>query len=263
MLRKELQTFVAWAMAIQIGVVSIGCGPRDDQQPSMMDRVSQIATDAWTVTRDAGTGAWTYVSKQGTATWTVMSERAMSGGEAAWDASKSALLWSRDRTLDGWDWVTTNVSTASQWAADSSREMWLLTHKKSGEFYLWVKVEAESGVAYIRTALPAAWEVTKDAAGKTWVWIDEHRVEAAVAAAVAALVVTGLIVEPVSTSTLLAKGALTRTGYEFLGGIYRANREQLGDLSEEEFVQLGKEVLEQNGDNIERAMETSPAPASP
>ena len=56
MLRKELQTFVAWAMAIQIGVVSIGCGPRDDQQPSMMDRVSQIATDAWTVTRDAGTG---------------------------------------------------------------------------------------------------------------------------------------------------------------------------------------------------------------
>ena len=251
---RTFQRRTSTLLIVSLLVGPLGCGPRKDGEPvSIADRASQLATDAWTVTRDTSTGAWNFVSDKSTATWVVMTDAASVGGDAAWDASKSAMLWTKDTTQDGWEWITLNVVGASEWAADSTTSIWKVTQEKSGEFFLWVKVEAEAGVAYVRTAVPAAWKVTKDTAGETWVWVNEHKVEAAVAATVVTLVVTGLIIEPVSTSGLLAKGVLTRAGAEFLTSIYRSNQDELGPLTEEEFVSIGTEVIKQNGENAERA----------
>ena len=252
MYQSAFQRRVSVVLIVAMLIAPLGCGPRKEtEEPSLVDRATQLASDAWTATRDTSTGAWNFVSEKSAATWVVMTDAASTGGDAAWDASKSAMLWTKDRSLDGWDWISTNVASASEWAADSSTHVWKVTQEKSGEFFLWVKVEAEAGVAYVRTAIPAAWNVTKDTAGDTWVWINEHKVEAAVAATVVTLVVTGLILEPITTSGLIAKGAVTRAGAEFLTSLYRANQDELGPLTEEEFVSIGAEVIKQNGENAQ------------
>ena len=226
----------------------VGCGPKSTPSASM-DTAGKWANEAWTATRDGATGAWNFASKSTAESWTVLTEKAQSGGDTAWDAGKAAMLWSKDRSLDGWSWIKTNVTSASEWTADQAANAWMITRKSTGEFFVWVKVETENGVSYVRTAVPAAWNVTKDQAGDAWVWVGDHQIEAAVFASVLALVVTGLVIEPMTTSTLLSRGAITRAGSEFLVNIYDANRSKLNEVSEGEFVAIGSEAIQQNAAN--------------
>ena len=135
---------------------------------------------------------------------------------------------------------------------DRTNQMWVVTQEKSGEFYLWVKVEVEDGMAWARTSIPKAWKITKDAAGDAWVWIGEHKVEAAIAAAVVVVVIGALIVEPMAAAALIAKGAATRAGSEFVSRVYQQNQSKIG-VTGKQFKSMATTVIKQNGANIVRS----------
>ena len=182
----------------------------------------------------------------------------MGGARATMDTTKAAWVWSADQSADGWEWIVENTGEATEWAKDTARESWAVTKEKSGEVSLWVQVTAHDGVAWAKTSLPKAWKVSKDAAGTAWVWVGEHKVEMAVAAAIVAVVVAGLIVAPEGVGPAVVKGAVSGSAahsVQFLAAAWR-DRDNLGEkealegVSRDVFMAIGKSVITSCGSEI-------------
>lgn len=213
-------------------------------EPTLTESASATLEEAWhTITESTESGL------------TIVSEKCAVGSEMVVDSTKAAWIWSGDKTADGWDWIVKNAGDATEWAKDTATESWTITRNKSGEFSLWVQVEAKNGIAWARTSLPAAWKVTKDAAGKAVVWIDEHKVEVAVAAAVVAVIVAGLIVVPEGVAPAVLKGAVAGTMAEttkFLNAVWNGRQDtnyakDLQTVTHDMFMSIGKSVVSQCG----------------
>lgn len=225
----------------------VGESDSESSELSLTESASVSLQEAWhTITESTETGL------------TIVSEKCEAGSEMVVDATRAAYIWSSDKTANGWEWIVENAGDATEWAKDSATESWAVTRAKTGEFSLWVQVEAENGVAWARTALPEAWKVTKDATGEAVVWIDEHKVEVAVAAAVVAVIVGGLIVAPEGVAPAIVKGAVAGSVAEtakFLTAVWK-NRgktehgKTLGDVTHDLFMSIGKSVVSQCGSQV-------------
>ena len=201
---------------------------------------------------------WDIITEKTTSGLTIVGQKVSSGAQSTMDATKAAWVWSADQSADGWNWIVENTGDATEWAGDTAAESWAITKQTSGEMSLWVQVKAHDGVAWAKTSLPKAWKVTKDAAGNAWVWVGEHKVEMAIAAAVVAVVVAGLIVAPEGVGPAVVRGAVSGSaahGVRFLAAAWK-NRDNvqegqnLGDASRDVFMAIGKSVLTSCGSEI-------------
>ena len=223
----------------------------EPEAPGLMDQ----ASGAWESSKAMAESGWNVLTEQTQAGLVVAGEKLGQGKDQTLDASNAVWVWPKDKSVEGWSWVSENAAGAVDWAADSASDAWKVTRKESGEFALWVKVEVEDGVAWTKTALPEAWEVTKDAGGQAWVWIEDHKVEASVAAAAVAIVVTALMAAPEVVAVAAVKGAIaggSSSMIRFLADVWKSGEVELetGKVSQDVFNGIGKSVLAQSGPQI-------------
>jgi len=188
---------------------------------------------------------------------TIVSRAVSSSTAAVKDASQAIWLWSTAQGADGWEWIRENAGEATVWAGDTVGDAWAVTESAAGNMSLWVQVETETGIGWARTALPSAWEIVKDEANVAWVWINEHKIEVAMVAAVAAIVIAALILTPETAGPAIVKGAAVGGGKETLTFLQEAWKEQSPDarsrlrgVSEATFLSIGQAVLIQCGQEV-------------
>lgn len=220
-------------------------------EPDLTDR----AADAWESSKEMAGSGWQVLTEKTKAGLVIAGEKLGQGKDQTLDASTAAWLWSKDKSGQGWDWVSENAAGAIEWASDSAADAWKVTRQESGEFALWVRVEVNDGVAWTKIAVPAAWDVTKDASGQAWVWVNDHKVEASIAAAMVAIVVGALIAAPEVVAIAAVRGAIvggSSATVRFLTDAWE-NRELTVDgaaWSQDVFNGIGKSVLAQSGPQI-------------
>lgn len=207
----------------------------------------------WTATRDGATGAWEYVKGKAGEGLVIATETSAEGKDAALETGEAVWVWSKDKSADGWAWIRAQASEGGAWASDQAGSAWMLTKEKSGQAYLWVQVKVDDGVAWTRTALPAGWEVTRDEAERVWVWTGKHKLEAAVAGAIVAVVVTAFVLAPEATAWMIARAATTKAGgkaVEFLTKLYADYQKVVHPATEEEFIAVGHGILAAEGEHL-------------
>lgn len=207
----------------------------------------------WTATRNNATGAWEYAKGKAGEGLVIATEKSAEGKDAALAAGEAVWLWSKDKSADGWAWIRAQAAEGGAWAGDTAGSAWMLTKEKSGQAYLWVQVKTDDGVAWTRTALPAGWEVTRDEAERVWVWTGKHKLEAVVAGAIVAVVVSAFVLAPEATGWMVARAATTKAGgkaVEFLAKLYADFQKEVHPATEEEFIAVGQGILAAEGEHL-------------
>lgn len=228
--------------------------PTESTEASSRDGESWHAT-LWTATRDGATGAWAYVKGKADKGLVIACEKSAEGKDAALAAGEAVWLWSKDKSTDGWAWIRAQAAEGGAWASDKAGSAWMLTKEKGGQAYLWVQVKMDDGVAWTRTALPVGWEVTRDEAERVWIWTGKHKLEAAVAGTIVAVVVSGFVLAPEATGWMVARAATTKAGgkaAEFLAKLYADFRQEVHPATEDEFIAVGQSILAAEGEHLMR-----------